>query len=137
MICFAVIDTNVLVSALLSSKEDTATVQVVRKLLSGEIVPLYSKEIINEYRNVLEREKFGFSKSIVEYLLAAIIKFGIRVEPSFSGIILPDMKDLPFYEVVMEKRTDDAFLVTGNNKHFPKMPFIVTARELLDILRFN
>ena len=110
MICFAVIDTNVLVSALLSSKEDTATVQVVRKLLSGEIVPLYSKEIINEYRNVLEREKFGFSKSIVEYLLAAIIKFGIRVEPSFSGIILPDMKDLPF---------------------------IVTARELLDILRFN
>ena len=137
MICFAVIDTNVLVSALLSSKEDTATVQVVRKLLSGEIVPLYSKEIINEYRNVLEREKFGFSKSIVEYLLAAIIKFGIRVEPSFSGIILPDMKDLPFYEVVMEKRTDDAFLVTGNIKHFPKMPFIVTARELLDILRFN
>ena len=137
MICFAVIDTNVLVSALLSSKEDTATVQVVRKLLSGEIEPLYSKEIMNEYRNVLEREKFGFSKSIVEYLLAAIIKFGIRVEPSFSGIILPDMKDLPFYEVVMEKRTDDAFLVTGNNKHFPKMPFIVTARELLDILRFN
>jgi hypothetical protein len=36
----------------------------------------------------------------------------------------------------MEKRTDGAYLVTGNIKHFPLKPFIVTARELLDILRF-
>lgn len=136
MICFAVIDTNVLVSALLSSKADAATVQIVGKMLSGEIVPLYSDEIITEYRNVLERDKFGFSKNIVEYLLAAVKKFGVRVEPSSSGAILPDMKDLPFYEVVMEKRTDGAYLVTGNIKHFPLKPFIVTARELLDILRF-
>lgn len=35
MICFAVIDTNVLVSALLSSKADAATVQIVGKMLSG------------------------------------------------------------------------------------------------------
>ena len=49
-------------------------------------------------------------------------------------MILPDMKDLPFYEVVMEKRDDNAYLVTGNIKHFPKEPFIVTARELLEIL---
>ena len=44
------------------------------------------------------------------------------------------MKDLPFYEVVMEKRSDNAYLVTGNQKHFPKEPFIVTAREMIDIL---
>lgn len=99
-------------------------------------MPLYSDEIITEYRNVLERDKFGFSKNIVEYLLAAVKKFGVRVGPSSSGAILPDMKDLPFYEVVMEKRTDGAYLVTGNIKHFPLKPFIVTARELLDILRF-
>lgn len=44
------------------------------------------------------------------------------------------MKDIPFYEVVMEKRNEDAYLVTGNLKHFPTEPFIVTARQMLDIL---
>lgn len=134
MICYAVIDTNVLVSALLSTKDDAATVQVVDKLIAGEIIPLYSNEITNEYREVLNRKKFGFSKDIVEYLMTAVEKFGILVDPSPSGVVLPDMKDLPFYEVVLEKRDDGAYLVTGNIKHFPKEPFVVTARELLDIL---
>lgn len=44
------------------------------------------------------------------------------------------MKDLPFYEVVLEKRDSDTYLGTGNIKHFPKEPILVTPRELLDIL---
>ena len=66
--------------------------------------------------------------------MSAIEKYGILVDPSPSGITLPDMKDVPFYEVVLEKRDDNPYLVTGNIKHFPKEPFIVTPRELLDIL---
>lgn len=66
--------------------------------------------------------------------MSAIEKYGILVDPSPSGIALPDMKDVPFYEVVLEKRDDNAYLVTGNIKHFPKEPFVVTPRELLDIL---
>lgn len=134
MTCFAVVDTNVLVAALLSDKKDSATVQVVGSLLTGEIIPVYSKEIVAEYREVLHRKKFGFSEDTVEYLLAAIDKFGVLVEPSATGMILPDMRDLPFYEVVMEKRDEEAYLVTGNLKHFPKEPFIVTARQMMDIL---
>ena len=134
MICYAVIDTNVLVSALLSRKDDTATVQVFGKVITGEIIPVYSNLITREYREVLSRKKFGFSGSLIEYLMSAVEKYGILVDPSPSGIILPDMKDVPFYEVVLEKRDDNAYLVTGNIKHFPKEPFIVTPRELLDIL---
>lgn len=134
MICYAVIDTNVLVSALLSSKDDTATVQVLGKVITGEITPVYSNVITKEYREVLSRRKFGFSADLIEYLMSAIEKYGILVDPSSSGITLPDMKDVPFYEVVLEKRDDKAYLVTGNIKHFPKEPFIVTPRELLDIL---
>lgn len=134
MICYAVIDTNVLVSALLSSKDDTATVQVLAKVISGEITPVYSNVIAKEYREVLSRKKFGFSGETIEYLLSAIEKYGILADPSPSGIILPDIKDIPFYEVVLEKRNDEAYLVTGNIKHFPREPFIVTPRELLDIL---
>ncbi|MBQ5968850.1 MAG: putative toxin-antitoxin system toxin component, PIN family [Clostridia bacterium] len=136
MICYAVIDTNVLVSALLSGNEDAATVQVIIRLLGGEIIPIYSNDITKEYREVLNRKKFGFSPDVVEYLLSAVEQYGILVEPSPTGITLPDMKDLPFYEVVLEKHTegDDAYLVTGNTKHFPVKPFVVTPRELLDIL---
>lgn len=133
MICYAVIDTNVLVSALLSSKDDSATVQIVGHFIRGTIIPIYSNAIVKEYREVLSRKKFGFSSETVDYLLSAIEKYGILVEPCPSGLVLSDMKDLPFYEVVMEKRNDDAYLVTGNIKHFPQEPFIVTPRELLDI----
>ncbi len=134
MTCYAVIDTNVLVSALLSSKADTATVQVFAKVIRGEIIPVYSNAITKEYREVLSRRKFGFSGELIQYLLSAIEKYGILVDPSPSGVILPDMKDIPFYEVVLEKRSDNAYLVTGNIKHFPREPFIVTPRELLEIL---
>lgn len=134
MICYAVIDTNVLVSAILSSKDDTATVQVLAKVISGEIIPVYSNVITKEYREVLSRKKFGFSSEMIEYLLSAVEKYGILVEPSPSGITLPDMKDVPFYEVVLEKRDEGAYLVTGNIKHFSKEPYIVTPREFLDIV---
>lgn len=134
MICYAVIDTNVLVSALLSSKDDTATVQVLGKVISGEIIPVYSNVIIKEYREVLSRKKFGFSSETIEYLISSVEKYGILVDPTPSGVALPDIKDVPFYEVVLEKRDEGSYLVTGNTKHFPKEPFIVTPRELLDIL---
>ena len=99
---YAVIDTNVLISALLSSREDAATVQVIARMLAGEITPVYSGAILAEYREVLRRKIFGFSPNIVNHLLDAVAKFGLLVEPTPTGAILPDMKDLPFYEVVLE-----------------------------------
>ena len=55
-----------------------------------------------------------------------------------AGLIedeIPDQKDVVFYAVLMEKRKEeDAYLVTGNLKHFPIRTYIVTPREMLDIL---
>ena len=135
MIAYAVIDTNVIVSALLSSHDDAATVQVVAKLFTGEIVPLYNAEVLDEYSNVLNRDKFPFPKDEINRMLSAIKENGVNVDADSSGEILPDMKDLPFYEVVLKKRDEDAYLITGNIKHFPKKPFIVTASQMLDILK--
>lgn len=137
MTCYAVIDTNVLVSALLSGHDDAATVMVVDRMIRGEVIPVYSSTIMGEYREVLRRKKFRFSPVLVEYLLSSIEQFGILAEPTPTGMVLPDMKDLPFYEVVMTKREDNAYWVMGNLKHFPTKPFIVTAREFLDILDGN
>lgn len=55
MTFYAAIDTNVLVSALISNHSDAATVQVVEKIISGEIIPIYSQTMMWEYRNVMKR----------------------------------------------------------------------------------
>ena len=58
---YAVIDTNVIVSALLTRNRDAATARVLGMVISQmRITPLYNGEIITEYNNVLKREKFGF-----------------------------------------------------------------------------
>ncbi|MCM1164606.1 MAG: putative toxin-antitoxin system toxin component, PIN family [Lachnospiraceae bacterium] len=135
MMYYAVIDTNVFVSALLSSKSDSATVVILDKIFDGEIIPVYNREILTEYREVLYRKKFHFTSDNVEPILTTVCSHGIVVDPTSTWETIPDMKDLPFYEVAMEKnKTDDTFLVTGNIKHFPVKPFIVTPREMLDII---
>lgn len=129
---YAVIDTNVIISALLSHYDDAATVQIIKRVISGDIVPIYNDDIINEYLTVLHRSKFNFSESLITETIKVIIDFGISTERLESSIVLPDPKDLVFYEVALS--VDDSFLVTGNIKHFPKKPFIVTPAELLRIM---
>ena len=129
---FAVIDTNVLVSALLTQKGDTATVKIIEKVLLGEIKPIYSSEIIKEYRTVLSRKKFGFSPELIDKFIKYIEKQGIMQETISSGTILTDMDDLPFYELALQNK--ETYLITGNIKHFPNQSFIVTPREFLNIM---
>lgn len=63
------------------------------------------------------------------------MQYGMEVFPQPTGEILADMDDLVFYEVAMEKRDDDAYLVTGNQKHYPIRDFIVTPAEMMEIIR--
>lgn len=46
--------------------------------------------------------------------------------------VFPDPKDIVFYEVAMS--AEDSFLVTGNLKHFPKKPFVVSPAEMMEII---
>ena len=135
MTYFVVIDTNVLVSALLSKHANASTVQVLNALFSGTIIPVFNNEILLEYENVLHRPKFKFPESDIQNLLNTLRKHGLFTEQFYTGIKLPDPKDLVFYEVVMAKQNENAHLVTGNIKHFPKEPFIVTPNELLEIIQ--
>lgn len=129
---YAVIDTNVIVSALLSHYDDTATVVIMRKIIRGEVIPLYNERILEEYIEVLNRKKFSFTESMISATLKVIIDYGIILDSIESDISLPDPKDLVFYEVALSQ--EDSFLVTGNIKHFPKKPFIVTPTEMLAII---
>lgn len=131
---YAVIDTNVFLSALISKRNDTATVRVLEAMLKGKIIPLYHQEILAEYDEVLHRKKFHLPEEVIQSLLTAIIRFGVEVFPQSTGEVLVDMDDLIFYEVAMEKREDDAYLVTGNQKHYPIKDFIVTPAEMMAII---
>lgn len=135
MRCYAVVDTNVIVSALIAKNPDSPPRQVFRAMLSGDIIPLYHSDILDEYEEVLGRKKFHLKKETIQTVLEAIRQFGVEVMPRPTGEILIDMDDLVFYEVAMEKCDDDAYLVTGNQKHYPVRDFIVTPAEMLEILR--
>ena len=99
---YAVIDTNVLVSA--AMKPESVPGQVLELVLDGVIVPVLDKTIIKEYYDVLLRPKFGFPEQIVKDVLNEIDGHGIYVDAEHTDVELPDPKDIVFYEVVMEER---------------------------------
>ncbi len=131
---YAVIDTNVLISALLSKNEASATVKVLDAVFEGRIIPFYHQDILAEYEEVLHREKFHLQDKTIRLVLNAFIQYGIEVFPHPTGEVFIDMDDLVFYEVAMEKRENNAYLVTGNQKHYPFKDFIVTPAEMIKIM---
>ena len=126
-----VIDTNVIVSAFLSSHDDVATVLVLNKLYKNEIRLYYSKEVLVEYKDVLNRERFKFDKREINRFINYVLEKGIVIEPEKINEELIDKKDLPFYEIVMDKSIKESKLITGNIKHFPVKPFIMTPTEYI------
>ena len=132
---YAVIDTNVLLPALLTKNKDVATIKVYDAIADGLITPLYHKEILREYDEVLHRSKFGFTEDRIRLLLDMILKYGIEAFPRPTGEKLIDMDDLIFYEVAMDNQERKAYLVTGNLKHYPQKDFIVTPSEMVTIIQ--
>ncbi len=134
---YAVIDTNVLVSALQARHSDSATVTIIRKVFSGEVVPVFCKEIFNEYFSVLQRKKFGFDTIVVATFLHALQHLGVFLEARQIGISLPDVKDMPFYAVTLTHGEAETYLVTGNLKHFPASSFVVSPAHFLEIIELQ
>jgi len=125
----AVIDTNVLVSALLTS--NGAPAKVLNHVILGNVVVCYDSNIISEYREVLARPKFNFDQKLVRRIIDFIELKGISIVPQSLSIEFEDEDDKIFYEVAMSA---DANLVTGNKKHFTKDRIVVTPQEFLDII---
>ncbi|MGN1405989.1 MAG: putative toxin-antitoxin system toxin component, PIN family [Erysipelotrichaceae bacterium] len=130
---YAVIDTNVVVLAALKWKSVPGS--IIDLAFNGVIVPLINEEILGEYREVLLRPKFHLNEEIVNNIVETFVRQGLYVYKEQLEIEIPDPKDRVFYEVTMKARKEeDAYLVTGNIKHFPIKPFIVSPREMFDII---
>ena len=132
---FVVVDTNVVVSGMITKNMDSPTVSVLESLTEKAITPLYCDEILKEYSDVLRREKFQLPMEKVEKFIEMVKSDGIASSRVPSKEILPDPKDVVFYEVALSK--EDSFLVTGNNRHFPQVDFVVTPAEMVEIIKQN
>lgn len=130
---YAVIDTNVIVSSML--KHDSIPGKITDLVVSNVIVPLLNEEILDEYFEVLTKNKFNFEINNVQRIIAIIKEKGLLLtrEQSLEDFI--DEDDIVFYEIVMSARnTMDAYLVTGNLKHYPIRNYVVTPRQMLEII---
>jgi uncharacterized protein len=111
----AVIDTNVLVSGLLSPARPPG--EIVDLIFSRQLEPVYDDRIIHEYTIVLRRNKFCFSAEVVDELLYSIQVIGSRIVPHHTALLLPDDHDRPFVECALGSSNN--ILLTGNSKHYP------------------
>ena len=128
---YAVFDTNVFVSALMSTRQDSPTVMLLDYVIDERVVLLYNDEILKEYDEVLHRDKFHFSDERIQTVLD-LVKTGLHLDRTRSNEIFPDPDDRVFYEVALSK--DGGYLVTGNFRHFPKTPIVVTPADMVHII---
>lgn len=110
-----VVDTNVLVSALIRSEGIPA--RILDVILSRQAKTVLDHRIYLEYEEVLLRPEFGFSRELVDDLLDFLWLSSERVRVATMSVELPDADDTKFLEVAMTASAD--FLITGNLRHFP------------------
>ncbi len=130
-----VLDTNVLVSGLLSPFGPPG--RIVQMAAAGEVSLCFDARILGEYREVLLRPTYGFSPRQVEALLEQIRAAGVAVAAAQLPCPLPDPDDDAFLEVAISGAAE--VLVTGNPRHFPARLRagirVVSPAEFLDIFR--
>ncbi|WP_010259801.1 putative toxin-antitoxin system toxin component, PIN family [Treponema primitia] len=123
-----VLDTNIIVSAILSRNGNCA--KILDMVFDNEIEYWYSRNIIFEYEDVLSRPQFNFDQRQVSIILKTLQEKGTLINPDVSTIPFIDEEDRIFYDTAMSGKS---LLVTGNKKHFPKKSFIIAPADFLVI----
>jgi uncharacterized protein len=129
-----VLDTNIVISALISPFGNEAF--VLHAVQIGRVVPCMTRDIADEYSNVLARAKFGFSPGQIDGVMELMRSHGLIVEPARRMKASPDPKDDQFIACAIA--ADAHFLVTGNRRHFPSQSCgntrVVSSKELIEFL---
>jgi len=121
----AVLDTNIIVSVLLSPQGLSA--KLLNLIFDRKLTIVYDNSIFAEYIEVLNRDKFMLDKELVNLVIDFISKEGEYVIAEFQNMQFIDEDDKVFYEVYKGGGVD--YLITGNKKHFPQEENIVTVSE--------
>lgn len=125
-----VLDTNVLVSAI--KTQDGNCSLILSYFFDGKIDIAYDQRILDEYKEVLNREKFLFDKKLVKIILDYIEKYGKYIVAEPIKNVLPDETDNKFYEVA---KTLNCKIITGNLKHFPNIENAISVADFIKELK--
>jgi len=128
-----VLDTNVLVSALL--KPESLPAAVLLLALSGRVQLCVSEPVLAEYEAVIRRPRLKCAADVIEGAMRAMRTQGRRVEPTMGVCACGDPEDNKF--LACAEASDADHLVTGNKRHFPdrwKNTLVVGPRQLIELL---
>lgn len=114
----AVLDTNVLVSGLLSSTG--APGRILDFVLAGAVEPVLTQEILEEYKEVLSREALALPAGRVDAVLEFLQQFVLPL-PVAAKRVCHDPDDDKFVAAALEGGAQ--WLITGNARHYPRSPF--------------
>ena len=122
-----VIDTNVLVSSVLTPKGNPA--EIMTLISYKELQLFYSSEILDEYIRVLAYKKLNIPLQAQNHIIESIRLLGVLIAPAISAIPMQDETDRIFYD---SAKSSGAVLITGNTNHFPVEPFVMTPAQFLE-----
>lgn len=128
-----VLDTNVIVSAMITKNTDAPTVVLFRKLIADDrIVLLVNDAILSEYREVLHRSKFGLDSYLVDTTVDMLESIATKVNGKPYRGRMPDPKDVMFVEVSLS--VAGSKIITGNRRHFPEIDNVMSPSEFLSLM---
>lgn len=135
----AIVDTNVVVSGLLTSEAGAPTSRILDGMLERRFSFLLSEDLLAEYRSVLLRSTIrklhGLKEKEVDQLLTEIAANAIAREPTEAHVEPPDERDRHLWRLL--ESYSDSFLVTGDRRlressHYAAR--VLSPREFVDSL---
>jgi putative PIN family toxin of toxin-antitoxin system len=135
----AVIDTNVVVSGLLTALSESPTARILDGMLAGQFRFLLSVDLLAEYRAVLLRSRIrsrhGLSGLQVDTLLTEIAASGVVLEVGSPATERERRGDRHLWRLLAQEPS--AVLVTGDKRLFSKATKksrVLTPRDFADRL---
>lgn len=123
-----VLDTNVLVSAMLSPGRKAYS--ILQSVFFDNFQLVYDFRIMDEYSKVLHYSKFGFDENDIADFLSPIREYGIQVVAHpIRNVAFSDESDRKFFEVA---KASGAVLITGNIKHFSNDSIVMTVSDFYE-----
>jgi putative PIN family toxin of toxin-antitoxin system len=136
----AIIDTNVIVSGLLTAEADAPTAVILDAMVGGGFSYLLSVELLAEYRRVLCRPRIArhhrLSDTEVDALLTELALNGDVRDPQATSTTVPDAGDRHVWALLESDPT--AVLVTGDDallKHAPGRDRVLSPRQFVEAMK--
>ena len=123
-----VLDTNILVSAMWSPEGNAA--RIIEAILANRFTLCYDRQIAEEYNKVLRYPKLKFKEDDIVAFLEPVLDYGLGITdyPRTDIVFDRDETDRKFFEVA---KYCNALLVTGNLKHYPNDPIVMTMADFI------